>query len=96
MGKKIDWKEIDDEYKRYKAYLRSDDFDVVRQAVFERDNHHCMCCGRTSEEATLVPHHNSYKHLYNELEHLDDMTTVCKICHRSIHINRANWVRFKR
>lgn len=96
MGKKINWKEIDDEYKRYKAYLRSDDFDVVRQKVLDRDGHHCMNCGRTEEEITLSIHHNNYDHIGDELNHMDSVITLCKICHCAVHRNRANWVRFKR
>lgn len=100
MGKvrrpKKDWKEEDDDYKKYKLYIKSSEFDEVRQAVLKRDGYHCMCCGRTNDETTLAVHHNSYNHLYDELNHLDDCVTVCSVCHLSIHRNKANWIRFKR
>lgn len=95
VRKKKHWSEYEDEYQKYKHYLKSEEFDKVRQATFERDGFHCMVCGRTIDETVLVPHHNTYDHLYNELDHLDCMVTLCKNDHCCIHRNKANWVRFK-
>lgn len=40
-------------------------------------------------------HHNSYDHLCNELEHLDDLIVVCQNCHKKIHSMPHNLSSFK-
>lgn len=67
---------------QYKRFLKSDYWKQVRQAVLTRDQHQCQKCGRT---ATLQVHHLTYKHHGNELNHLEDLITVCKLCHSVIH-----------
>lgn len=85
------------EYEEYQAYIKSDEWQEIRKIVLERDNYHCMCCGRSLQEnAVLAIHHNSYQHLFDERNHLDDLVTLCKVCHASVHRNRANWQRFKK
>ena len=84
------------EYKSYKAYIRSKEWKHITEIVRERDNYHCMCCGRTEDDgAKLSVHHNSYKHLYDELNHLDDLTLICTVCHLAVHRNKANYQRFR-
>lgn len=68
--------------KKYLMYLKSMDWQVVRLAVLERDNNKCKVCGSNDN---LQVHHWTYENLYNELEHLDDLITVCERHHQIIH-----------
>lgn len=94
--KKIDWKELPDGYDKYKAYIKSPEWEEVRKVVLERFDYHCACCGRKIDETELYIHHNSYEYLYHELNHLDCVIPVCKTDHCCLHRNKANWCRFKR
>lgn len=96
MYMKKDWKSIEEPDKKRAAYMRSKEWKEVRELVLDRDRHHCMCCGRGEDEVVLTVHHNTYKHLYEETGHLDDLITVCSVCHLAIHRNKANWSRFKK
>lgn len=94
--KKKDWKELPEGKDRYRAYIRSSEWDDVRKIIIDRDGHHCMCCGRSEDECgSLTVHHNSYEFLYHELDHSDCLISVCRTCHSSIHRNRSNWSRFR-
>lgn len=93
---KIDWRTIEDPQKRYKAYIRSQEWKEIAQMVLDRDHHHCMCCGRNEDQITLSIHHNTYQHFGDEREHLDDLVTLCKGCHRMTHMNKANMSRFRK
>lgn len=81
---------------KYYKYLKSKDWQEIREMVLERDGHKCMVCGRTNDEANLVIHHRTYEHIYNEKEHLEDLITLCGICHRAIHECESNMHRFSR
>lgn len=91
-------RERNEEYIRYKSYIRSKAFKEVKHICEERDGHKCMTCGRTrSEGAKLTCHHRNYDHLFvgGEVE-ADDCITLCQYCHRGIHSIRSNYQRFKR
>lgn len=77
---------------RYEKYRSSKDWEEIRKLILERDNHKCRCCAST--ERQLHIHHSTYEHLYDELNHLDDLITLCSVCHRAIH-NKFNFQRFK-
>lgn len=92
------------EYLKYQRYIRSKDFQVVKNLVFERDNHQCQVCNWTPDDydanlksthRSLSCHHRTYDNLYNELDNLDDCITLCNICHSSIHKSPSNFTRFK-
>jgi hypothetical protein len=34
----------------------------------------------------LDVHHRTYDHLYDEWHHLDDLTTLCRVCHSARHL----------
>ncbi len=66
-------------FKKYDAYLKSDEWRAKRARVLNRDNHLCQCC--LIHTATQV-HHTTYAHLYNEP--LFELESVCDRCHESI------------
>ena len=93
------------EYLKYKHYIASKEFKVVRDACFARDNYRCACCGWSEQEKdpnlkstmrNLTCHHKTYVHLYHELDHLDDVVTLCNVCHCAIHKSPSNFKRFRR
>ena len=91
-------KQRNEEYNRYKKYIRSKAFKAVKKAVEERDGYKCMTCGRTrGEGAQLCCHHRTYEHLYEGGEQeIADCITLCKVCHSMVHSARSNYQRFKK
>ena len=67
---------------KYKSYLLSDKWKIVKSKIFERDGNRCVFCGSSNK---LQVHHLSYKHIYDEINHLDDLLLVCSKCHKMIH-----------
>lgn len=105
MPKKKDLKELladntltdAEKLAQYKTTYYSE-WDKVKAAVMKRANNKCQCCGRTKDQlksGALEIHHNSYDHLCNELEHLDDLIAVCVNCHKKIHSMPHNLSSFK-
>lgn len=86
----------DEEYLKYRRYIKSRAFKEVKHMVEERDGHKCCVCGSSNEERTLTCHHITYDHLYNEREHLEDLITLCSICHKAIHSSPSNYKIFKK
>lgn len=79
-------------YLKYQRYLRTKKWRQIRDLVLERDGYRCLCCGRTER---LTVHHSCYDHLYDEQDHLNELITLCVICHSQIHFSIANKKRFK-
>lgn len=75
------------EYLKYKRYINGKKFRELRKLVFERDGYKCQLCN-SSENLTV--HHKTYDNLYNEENHLEDLITLCYICHCAIHKNKKN------
>lgn len=103
MSYKIDKK--DPEYVRYTKYIKSKEFDEIKKIVFERDGYRCCCCGWSPDEydetkksmkRSLQCHHKTYKHLYDEKNHLEDLITIDNICHRAVHCAPSNIHRFQK
>lgn len=67
---------------KYQEFLNSDYWQNVREQVLERDNHTCQGCGVTTN---LHVHHMTYNNHGSEHEHLDDLITLCEVCHRKVH-----------
>lgn len=101
MTKKTEEEKI--AYKEYQKYIKSEQFNKLREACFERDGYKCRCCGRTVNDTnskgkpyTLAPHHRSYIHLgEGGAAELNDLTTLCSCCHLATHRVTANYKRFK-
>lgn len=98
--KKKTRKQKSEEYLKYQKYIRSKEFQKVREIVIARDNC-CQCCGRTQEDIEkehlhFNAHHIRYDHLYEggELE-AADIRLLCSPCHRAIHCVSSNYKRFK-
>lgn len=73
---------------QHKKYIKTKKFEKVKQAVFERDGHKCVICGRTD---SLVCHHTNYRHLGqgNQAE-IDDCITICQLEHVCLHRQAFN------
>lgn len=80
---------------KYHKYIKTEDWQEIRTLVLDRDNHKCRCCSRTEEESSLTVHHSTYKNLFNEADHLEDLITLCRYCHSGIHRVVSNKQRFK-
>lgn len=98
--KKKTRKQKSEEYLKYQKYIRSKEFQKVREIVIERDRC-CQFCGRTAEELegtklVFSVHHRSYDHLYEggELE-ASDCILCDSGCHRYLHMCPSNRQRFK-
>lgn len=68
----------------YNEYLKTYYWRKVRYLVLKRDNFRCTICG---EREPLNVHHKTYINKGNEIKHLDDLITVCDLCHKKIHKN---------
>lgn len=62
---------------------------VIRQQALDRDGHQCRCCGAQEGDdfpgygkVRLEVHHRHYRRWGKEL--VDDVTVLCKECHRGI------------
>lgn len=68
--------------KNYKQFLKTEYWYNVRELVLNRDNNKCTKC---SSDYNLQVHHTTYKNHMNELEHLEDLITLCRPCHEKEH-----------
>lgn len=68
--------------KNYAKFLKTSYWKKVRLLVFKRDGFKCVICGSTEN---INVHHSTYKHHFDELNHLDDLITLCKNCHNEAH-----------
>ena len=61
-------KERNEEYIKYRNYIRSKKFREVKKIVWERDNGECQFCGRKQRDGvTLSVHHKCYRHLLRKI-----------------------------
>lgn len=68
--------------KSYKSFLRSKYWKKVREAVLKRDNYRCKGCDSVTK---LHVHHLTYNNHFREHENLNDLITLCDLCHREQH-----------
>lgn len=61
-------------------YLNSVQWLLLKGSIRTRDNHKCQHCGSTKQ---LEVHHTTYINLGAELP--EQLVTVCRCCHQSIH-----------
>lgn len=91
-------KERNEEYIRYRNYIRSKKFKEVKKIVWERDNGECQFCARKqSDGVTLSVHHRCYKHLYEGGQaEADDCILICSREHKALHSMKCNYKWFSR
>jgi hypothetical protein len=66
----------------YAIYLASDAWREARRAFYARYPRRCRRCKTTRR---LQLHHTTYRHIFDELNHLDDLVCLCKRCHAQVH-----------
>ena len=66
----------------YLEYLTSKEWKEVRELALKRAGYKCQICGSTQN---LDVHHNTYDHLGNETEHLEDLVVLCAEHHQLYH-----------
>lgn len=66
----------------YQDFLQSSYWKEISKKVKKRDNNCCTICGSSSY---LNVHHKTYSHHFSEHNHLGDLITLCRNCHRKIH-----------
>jgi len=71
----------------YREYLKTDYWKKVSLEVKARANFRCQVCNSPNQ---LNAHHRTYANKGNELEHLDDLTCLCKQCHSLYHGKPVN------
>ena len=69
-------------YSDYNKYIKSAAWLRIRDLVLLRDNNRCIICGF---KKNLHIHHMTYKHLFKEEGHLEELVTLCQKCHDTIH-----------
>jgi 5-methylcytosine-specific restriction endonuclease McrA len=78
----VDWHEVDGKI-NYEKYILSKQWRAIRRLVLRRDGYKCIKCGGNNN--TLHVHHKTYQHLGDESDHLEDLETLCVICHKKLH-----------
>jgi 5-methylcytosine-specific restriction endonuclease McrA len=68
--------------KNYKKFLESTYWKAVRKLILARDHYTCVECG---SRRRLQVHHITYIHHRDELNHLEDLETLCRDCHYKKH-----------
>lgn len=80
-----DWHEVDGRI-NYEKYILSTQWREIRRLVLRRDGYRCVKCGGNNN--TLHIHHKTYQHLGDETDHLDDLETLCVVCHKNLHCKK--------
>lgn len=67
---------------RYADYLQTDYWKAVEREVKRRADYRCQIC---NSQHDLQAHHRTYEHRGKELDHLGDLTCLCRRCHAIFH-----------
>ena len=84
----LTWKE------KYERYLLTNKWKSIRLNIFERDHFCCKRCGKKFRIDKLNAHHLTYKHVFKEDEYDKDLVTLCWECHKIIHNNKEENMKF--
>lgn len=78
---------ISDKKQKYLIYLKSLNWEILRQKVFQKRGRMCECCLRP--DATLDLHHLFYpENIENTKE--SHLMILCRPCHDNLHKNFSN------
>lgn len=66
-------------YGTYNDYLKSEEWQIKRQEVLERDNHKCLYCKYKASQV----HHSTYANVGREK--LEELQSICASCHQKLH-----------
>lgn len=83
MKKKIDSETL--KKMSYKDYLQTEYWQMLSEQVKANAKYKCQVCGKTSKQATLHVHHNTYEHRGEEYKHMEDLVCLCGDCHQYFH-----------
>ena len=82
--KPTDYTKVPSEYyDEYRIYLKSKAWYALRKQVFKRDLHRCVRCGYIGDKKQC--HHTNYKGIESMEFSIDQLETVCHLCHDDIH-----------
>ncbi len=81
-GQIMDELRIPASHRTYQHFLKSRYWWTCKQRVLQRDGGRCRWCGSSD---SVEVHHLSYRHHGNEANHLEDLVTLCRMCHASEH-----------
>lgn len=71
---------------RYHDYLRSGRWADIKREIWWRDEGYCQRCGeKCGRDLPGNVHHKTYRNLFNEHNHLNDLELLCRDCHRAQH-----------
>lgn len=69
---------------RYRQYLKSDEWQWVRNECIRRDKK-CCSCGKSYEKGFEV-HHMTYRHVgEGDINELESVCLLCRACHFQAH-----------
>lgn len=68
---------------KYSDFLETFYWRAVSLHVKDEAGRTCSICGQRG--GYLDVHHNTYQHHGDEMNHLEDLTCVCRECHKKIH-----------
>lgn len=71
-------------YNKLKKHLRSSKWERICDLVLERDHHTCTRCG-SNDNINCYHIHYSAEVLFNESQHLDKLTSLCRKCYKETH-----------
>jgi len=74
-------------YKKYQNPLRNFEYRMNREYALLRDKGQCKCCGKDIRRGTLHCHHINPRLPVNEVNKVNNLATVCILCHKFIHNN---------
>ena len=67
----------------YRTYLKSSEWRLLRKQALKRDSHRCVRCGYIGY---LQVHHTNYHGIYENMNFtVDQLESVCDLCHTDIH-----------
>lgn len=67
---------------RYEDYRQTDYWKRVADATKAKAGYRCQVCNSPHD---LAAHHRTYEHRGREIEHIEDMTCLCRRCHGIFH-----------